>query len=96
MDIVERMERYEKVPAHVDASLEERWNALMDTEPKRPPRLTYGYVAAVHGRRPAFQLLRTLEKLAEIKDDIASIDLEARFERAVKVLCEINFALPRC
>ena len=54
--------------------------------------VTYNDMAIVHGKRSALQLLWMLEKLAQIKNEISSIDLEARFERALKALCETNFA----
>jgi hypothetical protein len=32
-------------------------------------------------------VLRTVETLAEIHDEITSFDLDARFEKAIKALC---------
>lgn len=54
--------------------------------------VTYKELAARHGKRPAFNLLCLVERLAQIRNKIASIDLETRFQQALKVLSETNFA----
>jgi len=54
--------------------------------------VTYKDMTVKYGKRPAFQLLRTLEKLTHIKDEIASMDLEARFDKAIKAIVETDFA----
>jgi hypothetical protein len=52
--------------------------------------ITYSEIAARHGRRPALQMLQTIERLANIKDEIISLDLDARFEKALKILSDID------
>jgi len=54
--------------------------------------VTFSDMAARHGKHPAFKLLCLIERLAQIGDEITSIDLEARFQRAVQALSNIDFA----
>lgn len=54
--------------------------------------VTYNDMAARYGKHPAFKLLLTIERLAQIRDEITSIDLETRFQKALQALSDINFA----
>jgi hypothetical protein len=53
--------------------------------------VTYSEIAMRYGRRPALRILRTVETIADIRYDTTPIDLEARFERALKALAETDF-----
>lgn len=54
--------------------------------------ITFNDLSVRYGRRPAFSLLLTIERLAQIRDEITSIDLNTRFEKALHALSNINFA----
>ncbi len=54
--------------------------------------VTYKDIVALHGSRPAFNMLLTLERLARIGDEMASIDLDARFDKALHALSDTDFA----
>lgn len=54
--------------------------------------VTFSELAMRFGKRPAFNMLRTLERLAQIRDEIASLDMETRFQKALQALSEIDFA----
>jgi len=54
--------------------------------------VTYSDLAARHGKRPAHSLLKCIERLAQIKHEVISMDMDARFERALKALSDIDFA----
>jgi hypothetical protein len=54
--------------------------------------VTYTDMAVRHGHDQAYQLLRCMERLAQIKDSIIYFDRDLRFRRAFKALCETNFA----
>jgi hypothetical protein len=56
--------------------------------------VTFSAIAARHGRGPAFKLLRTVERLADIRDEIISLDLDTRFEKALKALSGPNTDSP--
>ena len=52
--------------------------------------VTYKDIVARHGRPYALNLLQVIENVAKIRNDIVSMDCEARFEKAVKTLCKID------
>jgi hypothetical protein len=55
------------------------------------PLVSYGDLAGRHGRKPALRVLLQLEQLARIESGtVASIDLEARFARALKIVANTN------
>ena len=56
--------------------------------------ISFSDIVARHGKRPALELVRTIETLAQIHNEIVvSIDQEARFRRAIAALSKINFAV---
>lgn len=54
---------------------------------------TYSDLSALYGKRRAFDLLVSFERMTQIRNEIISLDLDARFEKAFKALCNINFAV---
>ena len=54
---------------------------------------TYSDLSALYGKRRSFDLLLQFERMTQIRDEIISIDLDARFEKAFKALCDINFTV---
>lgn len=54
--------------------------------------VTFRELAERYGKHPAFNLLCLIERLAQIRNEIVSMDLEARFEKALKALSQTNFA----
>jgi len=54
--------------------------------------ITYNDIAALHGKKTAYSTLRVLETVAQIRDEIISLDMETRFQNALKAICEIDFA----
>jgi len=54
--------------------------------------ITYNDLVKRYGHDMAFNLLLSVEKLAKIKNDIATLDEETRFQRALDALDETNFA----
>ena len=52
--------------------------------------VTYKDIAARHGRPYALNLLRVIENLAKIRNEIIIMDCEARFDKATKTLCRID------
>jgi hypothetical protein len=55
-------------------------------------KITYNDLVERYGRVMAFDLLLLVERLAKIRDDIATFDEETRFQRAVEALNEVDFA----
>jgi hypothetical protein len=55
-------------------------------------KITYQDLVARYGNTQAFDLLLTVERLAKIRYDICVSDEETRFQKALAVLGEINFA----
>ena len=55
-------------------------------------QVTYTDLVKRHGRVKAFDLLRSIETLASVNDKINLADEEARFQRALEALTNINFA----
>ena len=46
-----------------------------------------------HGQRPALELVRTIEKLALLHNDVVvPLDQEVRFRKAIDALTKISFA----
>ena len=58
----------------------------------RMPHVTYSDMATRHGHDKAYRLLRTMERLACIRDGLVYFDRDLRFRRAFEALCETNFA----
>jgi hypothetical protein len=56
-------------------------------------QVTYGDMVARHGTAMAYDLLLTIETIAKIKDEINLADEETRFQRALTVIEQINFAI---
>jgi hypothetical protein len=54
---------------------------------------TYQDLVVRHGNLRAFYLLLTLERLAQIKNDIVNMDEDVRFQRALEALNHIDFAV---
>lgn len=52
--------------------------------------VTYSELAARFGEDTAFQLMRTIEKLGTIKDNIVHMNQNTRFQRALDALNEVN------
>ncbi|MDE2020222.1 MAG: hypothetical protein KGJ13_07805 [Patescibacteria group bacterium] len=50
--------------------------------------MTYTDMAERHGHDQAYDLLKGMERLAEVKNKIVPFDREVRFRRAVEALCE--------
>jgi hypothetical protein len=55
--------------------------------------VTYSDMTARYGQYSAFDLLRSIEQLAQIDDDTIADNLEERFQKAIRALSEINFAV---
>jgi hypothetical protein len=55
-------------------------------------RITYQDLIVCYGNPTAFDLLRLVERLARIKNEIIYLDKEVRFQRALDALNEVNFA----
>jgi hypothetical protein len=55
--------------------------------------VTYSDMVEQHGAAMAYDLLLTIETLAKIKDQINLADEETRFQRALSVIEQINFAI---
>lgn len=56
-------------------------------------QLTYIDIVKRHGRVKAFDLLRSVETLANIQDEINLANEEARFQHALNTLNKINFSM---
>ena len=54
--------------------------------------VTYTELVEIHGQKPAYRLLLAVERLAQIRDDIASLDMNDRFDKALRALADVNFA----
>lgn len=54
--------------------------------------LTYKDLIASYGLDSAIHVLKSIERLAEIENDIQNMDCEARLKTALDALNEINFA----
>lgn len=54
--------------------------------------VTYNDLVTRYGSPAAYDLLLSVEKLAQIRNDITQIDEETRFRRALQALNEIDFA----
>jgi hypothetical protein len=52
----------------------------------------YNDLVVRYGNPAAYDLLLSVEKLAKIRNDLVSLDEEARFQRALAALSEIDFA----
>ena len=50
--------------------------------------VTFADIAERHGVARAINLLRTIERLAQIKNEILSMDCDTRFEKAFRTMCE--------
>ena len=51
------------------------------------PLVSYADLAERHGRKPALKLLHQLEQIAKIESEtVTSMDLNARFDRALKII----------
>lgn len=55
-------------------------------------RLTYSDLIACYGRDSAQYVLRAIERLAEIKNDIQSMDCETRLQAALDALNDVDCA----
>ncbi len=53
---------------------------------------TYQDMVVRHGNLSAYYLLLTLERLAEIRNEIQDMDEDVRFRAALEALNDINFA----
>lgn len=54
--------------------------------------VTYNDLVTRYGSPAAYDLLLSVEKLAQIKNDISQIDEDTRFRRALQALNQIDFA----
>jgi len=54
--------------------------------------VTYSDMAERHGHDQAYMLLKGMERIAQVRDDIIHFDRDIRFRRAFEALCEIDFA----
>ena len=55
--------------------------------------VSFNDIVVRHGKVPALELVRTIETLAQIQDEIVvPIDQEVRFRKAIEALSKINFA----
>lgn len=54
--------------------------------------VTYKDLVARYGQRPAVNTLYLLEKLTKIQHEIISIDMDHRFDKALKALSDIDFS----
>ncbi len=55
--------------------------------------VTFRDIEKRHGKEAALELVRTMEKLAEIQDEaVALLDYDVRFRNALEALSKINFA----
>jgi hypothetical protein len=50
--------------------------------------VTFSDIVERHGISRAMTLLRTIEKLAQIKSEIISMDCDTRFAKAFNAMCE--------
>jgi len=55
-------------------------------------KITYNDIVVRFGEHQAFDLLLSVEKVARIQHDINMLDEETRFQRALEVLNNTNFA----
>ncbi|MEJ0063309.1 MAG: hypothetical protein WDO70_08940 [Alphaproteobacteria bacterium] len=55
-------------------------------------RLTYNDLVARYGKDMAYGLLLTIEKMSKIKNDIATLDEDARLEQALHALNDTNIS----
>ncbi len=55
-------------------------------------KVTYEDMVTRYGNTQAFDLLLTLERLAQIKNDIFNYDEESRLQNALDALNQIDFA----
>lgn len=53
---------------------------------------TYQDMVVRHGNLSAYYLLLTLERLAQIRNDILNMDEDVRFRAALEALDDIDFA----
>lgn len=54
--------------------------------------ITYSDMASRYGHEKAYRLIRTMERLACLKDTIVCFDREIRFQKAFEALCETHCA----
>jgi len=54
--------------------------------------ITYAELVDRFGNDNALVLVRTVEKLAQVRDDIIFLDQNMRFQNALEALDKINFA----
>jgi len=52
--------------------------------------ITYKDLAARYGQRPALNILYLLERLTKIQNEITSMNVDARFDRAIKALADTD------
>jgi len=55
-------------------------------------RITYKDLVARYGTTPAYDVLLTLERLTQIKNEILYLDENVRLQKALDALNKVNFA----